>query len=127
MSTNKVKNLYSQVNEQLTYRQMQQLIQDIPVMFKGLYQQMDALRKLTEMQNKTLTSYVESEKEMAYKNNAWLMNIHDRLDTLIVETRVSNMLMSEFLELQKTIIKEEVADKAKDHRAELYYQARNGG
>lgn len=126
MSTNKVKNLYSQVNEQLTYRQMQQLIQDIPVMFKGLYQQMDALRKLTEMQNKTLTSYVESEKEMAYKNNAWLMNIHDRLDTLIVETRVSNMLMSEFLELQKTIIKEEVADKAKDHRAELYYQARNG-
>lgn len=127
MSTNKVKNLYSQVNEQLTYRQMQQLIQDIPVMFKGLYQQMDALRKLTEMQNKTLTSYVESEKEMAYKNNAWLMNIHDRLDTLIVETRVSNMLMSEFLELQKTIIKEEVADKAKDYRAELYHQARNGG
>ena len=127
MTTSKVQNINSTGIEQLTYRQMQRLVQDIPVMFKGIYQQMDALRKLTEAQNKTIESLIKSEAKMTDKNNAWLMNIHDRLDSLIVETRVSNMLMSEFLELQRTIIKEDVTSRANQKRAELYYQARNGG
>lgn len=108
---------------ELAKRQKERVIQDIPVMLKSMYQQMDAVRKITSEQMNILQNL----RDVEGKNNTWLMSIHDRLDSLIVETRVSNMLMSEFLELQKVIITEDVVGKAKDKRDILYHQARNGG
>lgn len=61
-----------------------------------------------------------------HQQSGYLERIHDRLDSLVTETRVSNMLMSELVALHQTVVTGDTDDLREAIRQDVYQRIRNG-
>lgn len=94
---------------------------DLPVLLKGVHKQMAQMNQLLKEQT------VASRKE-AHASDVqlqWLERIHDRLDTIAVENRVTNLLLSELVALNRSIITEETDELREEIRNDVYHRVLN--
>lgn len=63
--------------------------------------------------------------ERAYEVG-WSERVHDRLDALLVETRVTNHLLAELVAVQKAIISDDTFMARRDIKADAYARILNG-
>lgn len=104
------------------FAQQQQMIAELPSAMK-------VLQKQTNRTYQTVKDQLESLRKISTDSSVQiniLERIHDRLDTQIVETRVTNMLLSELIALHQSVITEET-DAARDSiREDAYRRILNG-
>lgn len=99
------------------FAQQQQMISELPSAMK-------VLQKQTNRTYQTVKDQLESLRKIATESSVQigiLERIHDRLDAQIVETRVTNMLLSELIALHQSVITEET-DAARDSIREDAYR-----
>lgn len=101
------------------YADSQAMIKDMPVLFKGLYAQMKDINKLTR-------EHLESHRRTSDSDSRMLERIHDRLDSVVVESRVTNMLLCQLVAIQESVISTNVDNIAEAVRAEVYNAILNG-
>lgn len=87
---------------------------EMPVWLKGLQKQMAQIQQVNVTQVQAHNAQLQ-----------WMERIHDRLDTIAVETRVSNLLLSELIALHQTVITEETDETRDAVRNEAYQRVRN--
>lgn len=96
-------------------------VPDLPVLLKGVQKQMTQMNQLVKEQT------VASRKQ-AHASDVqlqWLERIHDRLDTIAVENRVTNLLLSELVALNRSIITEETDELREEIRNDAYGRVLN--
>jgi hypothetical protein len=94
---------------------------DLSVLFKGLQKQMTQVQQLVKEQVVTTRKQVQASESQIQ----WLERIHDRLDAAAVESRVTNMLLSELVALHQTVITEDTDEAREAVRNEAYRRVRN--
>lgn len=99
------------------FAQQQQMISELPSAMK-------VLQKQTNRTYQTVKDQLDFLRKIATESSVQigiLERIHDRLDAQIVETRVTNMLLSELIALHQSVITEET-DAARDSIREDAYR-----
>lgn len=87
---------------------------EMPVWYRGLQKQISQIQQVNVTQVQAHNAQLQ-----------WMERIHDRLDTIAVETRVSNLLLSELIALHQTVITEETDETRDAVRNEAYQRVRN--
>lgn len=94
---------------------------DWSALFKGMQKQMAQMQLL--MKEQTIAARKQAQASDAQLQ--WLERVHDRLDTVAVESRVTNMLLSELVALHQTVITEDTDEVREAVRNEAYHRVRN--
>lgn len=107
---------------QMSFGQSQEMIQQLPTYFKAVYKQMNHLQQMAKEQLSV------SKKHAAVSENEleWTKLLHDRMDSLLVESRVTNMLLAELIALQRLIIPEDTDEMREAIRNDAYNKVLNG-
>lgn len=94
---------------------------DWTALFKGLQKQVAHLQHLVK------DGVVVSRKQADISDIQLqsLERIHDRLDAAVIESRVTNVLLSELVALHQTVITEDTDDTREAVRNEAYRRVRN--
>ncbi|MGX1195830.1 hypothetical protein [Metabacillus sp. SLBN-84] len=91
---------------------------DLSVLLKGLQKQMAQTHQLMKAQ-------AEANQKMSDVQIHWMERIHDRLDAVAVESRVTNMLLSELVAIHQTVITDDTDGTREAVRHEAYHRIRN--
>lgn len=94
---------------------------DGSMQLKVLQKQMAQMQQFVKEQVVTTRKLVQASESQ----NQWLERIHDRLDAVAVESRVTNMLLSELVSLHQTVITEDTDEAREAVRNEAYLRIRN--
>lgn len=107
----------------LPFGQSQEAVAQIPQALEMISKQISSLQRL-------LRQHAESSKTTSDETdshaNGWAERLHDRVDALLVEQRVTNYLLAELVATQKLIIRDDVTDDARQLRGEAYRRVLNG-
>ena len=109
----------------LSFAQTQQLLVEMPKMLQHLEQQNEATQRLLKRQLQMMQKQVDATSS----TGSMLGLVGDRLDTLTVEQKVTNLLLSELIAIHQTIIHDasnEVEDKRDVIRNYAYMKVLNG-
>ena len=92
-----------------------------PVLFKSLQKQVAHMQQMVKDQ----TIAVRKQAQTSDTQLQWLERIHDRMDAVAVESRVTNVLLSELVALHQTVITEDTDEVREAVRHEAYRRVRN--
>ncbi|MCR6108570.1 hypothetical protein HXA34_19980 [Salipaludibacillus agaradhaerens] len=82
------------------------------------------LRRQTNLiKDQTTTS--QKQVEMSNSQLQWLELIHDRLDTVAMESRVTNMLLAELVALHQLVVSDDTNEARDAIRNDVYQRVRN--
>lgn len=91
------------------------------VLFKSLQKQMAQMQQMVKEQTIASRKQVQaSDTQLQY-----LERIHDRMDAVAVESRVTNVLLSELVALHQTVITENTDEVREAVRNDAYRRVRN--
>lgn len=107
---------------QSPFAQQQQIMNDLPVYFKALYKQMAAVSQTMKEQ----IDLTRKQLSVAQTELQWTEQVHDRLDSLLVENRVTNLLLSELIAMQRVLIPEETDGIREAIRSDAYGKILSG-
>ena len=94
---------------------------DWSVLLKGLQKQMGQTQNLMKEQVLIARKQLKaSDAELQ-----WMDRLHDRLDSLVVENRVTNVLLSELVALHQTVVTDDTDEAREAIRNDAYYKVRN--
>lgn len=99
----------------------QQMAADLPKVVKALQKQNISLQRLIQEQAEVSKMQLEATKGQMQV----LDRIHDRLDTLAIESRVTNLLLSEMVAIHQTVINNDTDEKRENIRADAYNRILN--
>lgn len=99
----------------------QQMATDLPKVVKALQKQNISLQRLIQEQAEVSKMQLEATKGQMQV----LDRIHDRLDTLAIESRVTNLLLSEMVAIHQTVINNDTDEKRENIRADAYNRILN--
>lgn len=94
---------------------------DLSLLLKGLQKQMSQVQQLVKEQTIATRKQVHSSDSERHL----MERIHDRLDAMSVESRVTNMLLAELVAIHQTIITVETDEVRESVREEAYRRVRN--
>jgi len=111
--------------QRLSFAQTQQLLVDMPKMLKHMEQQNDEVQRLLKRQ----VQMMQKQTDITSSTVSMLGLVSDRLDTLAVENKVTNLLLSELVAIHQTIVHDssnEIAEKRDVIRNYAYMTVLNG-
>ncbi|WP_078598659.1 hypothetical protein [Evansella clarkii] len=91
---------------------------EVSVLIKGIQKQVSLAKEQVASSQKQL--------EASKAQLQWLELIHDRLDTVATESRVTNMLLAELVALHQSIVKDDTNEARDAIRNDAYHRVRNG-
>jgi hypothetical protein len=94
---------------------------DVSLVVKGLQKQMAQVQQLIKEQ----TALTRKQVQASGVQHHWLERIHDRLDAVSVESRVTNMLLAELVSIHQTVITDNTDEVREAVREEAYRRVRN--
>lgn len=106
----------------MSYGETQQMMSAMPALFEALKKQNTAIYKAIKDQNKLLEKQLTTEEN----NRDWTERVHERMDALAVETRVTNYLLSELVAVHKSMITSSVESEREHIRGDAYRRILNG-
>lgn len=109
-----------------SFAQTQKLIDGMPELFVGLNKQINTLQKAVREQSRVQANVAKKQIAVAQKEHLLLERIHDRLDSLLVEGQVTNVLLSELIAIQRSVITDNVDGQRDAIRNEAYDQILSG-
>lgn len=107
---------------QTPFVQAQQAMYELPQYIRMLNKQVAVLQNIVKEQLNVAKKQVTTEQWHA----EWTERLHDRMDSLIVESRVTNMLLSELIALQRLILPEDTDESREAIRNDAYSRILNG-
>ncbi|PAF27283.1 hypothetical protein CHH61_03920 [Shouchella clausii] len=91
------------------------------LLFKGLQKQIAHMQQLLKEQS----TAIRKSSHASVAQTHTLERIHDRLDAFVVESRVTNMLLSELVAIHQTIVTEDTDGLREAIRDDAYHRVRN--
>ncbi|MCC2248951.1 hypothetical protein JUJ52_03130 [Virgibacillus sp. AGTR] len=91
------------------------------MLFKGLQKQLAHVQQLAKEQTVTSGKQLHASDIQLQT----LERIHDRLDAVMVESRVTNVLLSELVALHQTVITDNTDEVREAIRNDAYHRVRN--
>lgn len=114
--------LTSPSQAQTPFTQAQQVMNELPQCIRMLNKQMAVLQNIAKEQ----LSIAEKQATTEQRHVEWTERLYDRMDSLIVESRVTNMLLSELIALQRLILPEDTDESREAIRNDAYNRILNG-
>lgn len=105
-----------------SFARNQQMQAQMPQYLKQMTKQLATLQSITKEQYNLLKKQTAQSQSEIH----WMEQIHDRLDSLIVESRVTNLLLAELIALQRVVIPEETDGNREAVRNDAYRRILNG-
>lgn len=107
---------------QTPFTQAQQAMNELPQYIRMLNKQMAVLQNIAKEQLSVAKKQAATEQCRV----EWMERLHDRMDSLIVESRVTNMLLSELIALQRLVLPEDTDESREAIRNDVYNRILNG-
>lgn len=101
-------------------------VAQIPQALETLSKQMASVQRMLKQHAEASRLRKERSDADAMHEAGWAERLHDRVDALLVEQRVTNMLLAELVATQKEIIRDDVTYEADQLRTRAYRRVRNG-
>lgn len=117
-----IKTVSEKRKAQSPFAQQQQIMNDLPVYFKALCKQMATVSQTMKEQ----IDLTRKQLSVAQTELQWTEQVHDRLDSLLVENRVTNLLLSELIAMQRVLIPEETDGIREAIRSDAYGKILSG-
>lgn len=105
-----------------TQARAQMAMAEIPELFKTLGKQQGAIFRAINEQ----TAVIKDQLKMNTNQRDWTERLHDRIDALAIEGRVTNMLLAELVAVHKSIVKEDITESSEAIRGDAYTRVMNG-
>lgn len=109
---------FSSSKSKPTHVLMQDLMLSMPKQFKGFSHELNVLQEL-------IATHIHETNQ----TTSTLERVHDRLESMLVEQRTTNILMTQLIALQESVLDvnhTEILAKAEEHRSEAYARVSNG-
>lgn len=107
---------------QTPFTQAQQAMSELPQYIRMLNKQMAVLQNIAKEQ----LSVAKKQAATEQYHVEWMERLYDRMDSLIVESRVTNMLLSELIALQRLVLPEDTDESREAIRNDVYNRILNG-
>lgn len=104
------------------FEQKQQGVAELNQTYKLLTKQTTVTHQLLKEEIKQL----KLQNKATQHNTEWTQRLHDRMDALLVENRVTNLLLSEMVALQQTLIHDDTDSAREAIRTDAYNKVLNG-
>lgn len=101
----------------------QMVLAQLPELFTALSKQMTSVQKMMKYE----IDLDEKALRLAKGQQDWTERVHDRLDALTMETRVTNMLLADLVATHKAILSEDTGAAADAIREAAYRRVLTGG
>jgi len=111
------------VPRESAFQQNQRIARQMPGILRGLHEEIKTVTDIVASSEAKQSKQLDVAKQQAL----WTERLHDRMDALIAETRVTNLLLAELVALQQSVISEPVDALCEDIRHEAYVRVSNGG
>lgn len=108
------------------FGQSYEAVAQIPQALETLSKQMASVNRMLKQHAEASRVRKEQADADAQYEAGWAERLHDRVDALLVEQRVTNVLLAELVATQKEIIRDDVTFEADQLRARAYRRVRNG-
>ena len=112
-----------QEKQESAFKRNQRIAEQMPGVLMGLHKQM---KQVVEVVGES-SEWSIKQADILKDQRVSLDRLHDRLDSLVVESRVTNVLLAELVALQQAVITEPVDDLREAVRNEAYARIVNGG
>lgn len=100
----------------------QQLLMKLPKVVQGVSKKVTEIKELSEEQ----LNLIKERQEVGKQQVVLLDRLFDRIGALIQEQRVTNMLLSELVALQRVVIPDDVRHESDVTRLNAYHRVLNG-
>ena len=104
------------------FEQRQQGVAELNQTYKLLTKQTNITHQLLKEEIKQL----KLQNKAAQHHTEWTQRLHDRMDALLVENRVTNLLLSEMVALQQSVIHDDTDGVREAIRTDAYNKVLNG-
>lgn len=107
-------------------RQMPALVQQLQKQALRSQHMLKEQTDLIKKQSALIDAQTDKQEKLASKQTDVMMMLHDRLDALITESRVTNLLLSEMVAIHHTLIKDNTDKSREAVRSDAYARVLNG-
>lgn len=95
---------------------------EIPDLFKTLGKQQGAIYRAINEQTAVLKDVLQTD----INQRDWTERLHDRVDALAIEGRVTNVLLAELVAIHKSVVIEDTTKSSEAIRGDAYNRVLNG-
>lgn len=108
----------------MSYKQKQDFIEDLPKAIETISRQLKGIQRQLISNDERAEQADMKELKLAEQLHG---RLHDRLDALCIEQRVTNVLLAELVAVQKAVITDDISHEREILRSQAYTQVIEGG
>lgn len=97
-------------------------IAELPEMFKTFGKQNAAVHRAIKEQ----TAILQNQLTIQVNQRDWTERLHERMDAIAIESRVTNVLLAQLVAIHKSVVVENIDSRQEDIRSDAYHRVLNG-